>query len=347
MSGWIARLQALATAGTPHVLVTLAGVLGSTPRAAGTHMIVTAGDSFETIGGGHLEFRAIEIARGMLAGEGGPAARHEDFALGPDLDQCCGGRTMFHFERLSADAAPWRDGLAALMADGGEGVLVTDTGAPDAKRMLVTAFAVIGGIGRGSRQRAALHKARAMLRDRAPAAEREADGVLFEPVAPEGFDIVLFGAGHVGRAVVRVLAGLPCRIHWIDSRADQFPAAPPENATVTVTDAPERAADAAPGGAWYLVMTHSHALDLRLVECIFRRGDFSYLGLIGSATKRARFEKRLVEHGIAPHALARLTCPIGIAGVDGKHPGEIAVAVAAEILALRHAGASRSLARSA
>ena len=97
-------------------------------------------------------------------------------------------------------------------------------------------------------------------------------------------------------------------------------------------------ASAAPAGAWHIVMTYSHALDLAICHAVLRRGDFGHLGLIGSATKRARFMKRLTELGIAPAALARLNCPIGLPGIDGKEPGMIAVAVAAQLVQLATAG---------
>src|SRR5690606_1303620 len=112
--------------------------------------------------------------------------------------------------------------------------------------------------------------------------------LLFEPIRPEGFHVVLFGAGHVGKALVRVLGEVPCRITWVDGRADAFPRELPPNVSVECTEMPQYAVERAPAGAAFLVMTHSHALDLTLCERILRRGDFSYCGLIGSATKRAK-----------------------------------------------------------
>jgi len=156
---------------------------------------------------------------------------------------------------------------------------------------------------------------------------------------------VLFGAGHVGQALVRVLAYMPCTVSWADERDAQFPDNVPANVRVEPTDVPQAIVDEAPAGAFYLVMTHSHALDEQLCRHILRRGDFAYLGLIGSRTKRVKFERRLARRGVAPEALARMTCPIGVAGIHDKAPESIAIAVAAQLLQTReliahvHAGA--------
>lgn len=155
------------------------------------------------------------------------------------------------------------------------------------------------------------------------------------PAAPSRFRLHLFGAGHVGRAIVQVLAGVPCRIVWIDERESEFPAepAPPNVDCVCVEPVEAEVAQGRPGDA-YLVLTHSHALDLAITEAILKRGDFGWFGLIGSATKRARFEHRLRERGIEEATLARMACPIGLAGVAGKQPGVIAVSVAAQLLGI-------------
>ncbi|WP_119157107.1 xanthine dehydrogenase accessory protein XdhC [Caldimonas tepidiphila] len=149
------------------------------------------------------------------------------------------------------------------------------------------------------------------------------------------FHLQLHGAGHVGRAIARLLATLPCRVQWIDEREEEFPsdwAEWPAHIERVCVDAVEAEVDAAPPGGFFLVMTHSHDLDLRLVEAVLRRGDFSYCGLIGSKTKRARFLHRLEERGVAPDAIARLTCPIGVPGITGKAPEVLAVAVVAQLL---------------
>jgi xanthine dehydrogenase accessory factor len=160
--------------------------------------------------------------------------------------------------------------------------------------------------------------------------------------APPLFTLHLHGAGHVGRAIARLLATLPCRVAWIDERDDAFP--PPgalggqaphiERRTV---EAPEAEVALAAPGDFHLVLTHSHAHDLRIALAIARRADFGFFGLIGSKTKRAKFEARLEERGVPREVLARLVCPIGIEGIGGKAPEVIAVAVVAQLL--RAAGA--------
>jgi xanthine dehydrogenase accessory factor len=161
------------------------------------------------------------------------------------------------------------------------------------------------------------------------------------PAAPPRLCLQLYGAGHVGRAIARLLAGIDIAVDWIDERESEFPPerAPgqpwPQRIRRIAVDAVEAEVDHAPAGAAYLVLTHSHDLDMRITETILRRGDFRYLGLIGSATKRARFMHRFEQRGIAPDLLARMTCPIGLPGIEGKQPEVIAVAVAAQLLQLR------------
>jgi xanthine dehydrogenase accessory factor len=152
--------------------------------------------------------------------------------------------------------------------------------------------------------------------------------------APPRFHLQLYGAGHVGRAIVRLLAGIHCRVDWIDERESEFAPArdePPHIQRLCVEPV-EAEVPNAPPGAFYLILTHSHDLDLRITEAVLRRGDFGFCGLIGSKTKRARFEHRLHERGIAPDALARLACPIGVPGIAGKEPEVLAVAVVAQLL---------------
>ena len=153
--------------------------------------------------------------------------------------------------------------------------------------------------------------------------------------------LLLFGAGHVGRALAHVLVDLPFDVTWIDERDDAFPQEAGANVRKVTTDTPEAEIAAAGPGACFLVMTHSHALDETLCDAILRRGDFMYCGVIGSATKRARFERRLRDRGVAGDAIARMRCPIGMPAIKGKEPAIIAVAVAAELLMIRNQGDAR------
>jgi xanthine dehydrogenase accessory factor len=247
--------------GTSAAVVEVIATRGSVPRGAGTRMLVSTGEVLGTIGGGHLEWKAIEGARALLAGGAhGPVESH--YPLGPALGQCCGGDVTLRTTRLDA----------AHLADW--------------------------------------------------------------PATASRFMLQLYGAGHVGRAIVKLLADLPCRVQWIDERDDEFPrglALPPHVERVCV-ESVEAEVRVAPPGAFYLVLTHSHDLDLRISEAILRRGDFGFFGLIGSKTKRARFVHRFEARGIDRAAIDRMTCPIGLPGIEGKEPAVLAVAAVAQLL---------------
>jgi xanthine dehydrogenase accessory factor len=147
--------------------------------------------------------------------------------------------------------------------------------------------------------------------------------------------IVLFGAGHVGHALVTLLGALPCVVQWVDERDELFPDEVPANVQIEATDTPAAIVDEAPAGAYFIVMTHNHALDFELTERIMRRRDFAWFGLIGSKTKRVKFERRLMERGVDEERLGEMTCPIGVTGIVDKAPSSIAVAVAAQLMQIR------------
>lgn len=154
--------------------------------------------------------------------------------------------------------------------------------------------------------------------------------------------IALFGGGHVGRAIVNVLATLPLRITWIDSRDEIFPSDLPRNVVSEHSDPVQSAATSLAPGSCVLIMSFSHAEDLEIVQqCLYRnrasasrgeQSDLSFIGLIGSKTKWATFKNRLHERGFTDAELAQVTSPIGITGISGKEPEVIAVAVAAQLL---------------
>ena len=149
------------------------------------------------------------------------------------------------------------------------------------------------------------------------------------------FHVVLFGAGHVGKEVARILERLPCRLTWVDPRPDIFPSVVAQNIRVVIEEESAWMVDEAPPGAFYLVMTHSHALDLEIVERVLRRDDYAFLGLIGSQTKAAKFRARLRQKGMSEEKLKSLVSPIGLFK-GGKHPAEVAVSALAQILEARH-----------
>jgi xanthine dehydrogenase accessory factor len=222
------------------VVVEVIQALGSAPREAGTRMLVSAHESIGTIGGGHLELKAIAHAREMLrTGELTPHTEH--FPLGPALGQCCGGAVTLAYAALDATALErW-------------------------------------------------------------------------PVAPPLFHLQLYGAGHVGRAIATLLATLDVSVDWLDEREEEFPPTTtlgtpwPERIRQVCVDAVEAEVALAPPGAFYLVLTHRHDLDLRIAEAILRRDDSGFFGLIGSRTKRQRFIHSFERLGMADTAIALMT----------------------------------------
>jgi xanthine dehydrogenase accessory factor len=223
-------------------------------------------------------------------------------------------------------------------------------------RMLVAADTVLGSIGGGHLELQAIADARRLLAEGGSAARQHValgpalgqccGGALdlqFTPLAAAlpaqwpgmapRFALQLYGAGHVGRAIVRLLADLPCKVWWIDERAAEFPPGPlPPHIQQVCVDPVEAEVAAAPPACCYLVLTHSHQLDLALTQAILRRGDFAWFGLIGSATKRARFEHRLLERGFSRELVSRVVCPIGLPGIRGKEPSTIALSVVAQLM---------------
>jgi xanthine dehydrogenase accessory factor len=251
---WINALADLQQQGEPCVLVTIIEERGSTPRNAGSKMVVSRERLYDTIGGGHLEYKAQAIARDMLENRV-RETRLERFSLGASLGQCCGGATV----------------------------------------------------------------------------------LLFEPMGQPQAHIAVFGAGHVGRALVPLLASLPCKVRWIDSRDNEFPEQIPAGVEKVVNDEVVDEVENMPAGSYFIVMTHNHQLDLELTAAILERNDFTYYGLIGSNSKRAKFENRLRDRGFQPEIVQRMRCPMGISEVKGKLPVEIAVSIAGEVIATYNA----------
>lgn len=162
--------------------------------------------------------------------------------------------------------------------------------------------------------------------------------LFFECFPGHDFQIMLFGAGHVGTALVDIFKQLPCRLHWIDSRENQHTGTSslPEHVTVVISDAPEEEVAAMPAGGYYIIATHNHQMDLSVLKTVLKRRDARYVGMIGSATKWKRFISRLRHMGYDETFYRHVRCPIGLPDVGGKHPMEVAISVAAEVLAVRH-----------
>ena len=292
-------------------LVSLVKTEGSSPREAGARMVVRPSGSFHgTIGGGELEWRALAQARAALHSGRGAALRRV-VALGPELAQCCGGRVEWRIETFDARDV---EALAPFIAAERAG-----------------AFAVVAQTAADGRIERSIAVDDARF-------EQTGDGSWRESFGAEANPLYLFGAGHVGRALALALAPLPFAVRWIDSRAEAFPERAPLNALLINAREPQRELIGAPDGAFVVVMTHSHPLDLAIVAEALRQDRFAYVGLIGSATKRARFVSQLRAAGLPEAAIAKLVCPIGVPGIEGKEPPVIAASVAAQLLLVRGGG---------
>lgn len=323
MNEWIEELSDLTAAGEPVVLVTVAGVRGSAPREPGARMIVTATETIGTIGGGQLEYQCTRIAVGLLEGDETPSLRK--FPLGASMGQCCGGVVDVLFEPVVSGLPEWLRDLRALHGQHQPAVVVAATEA--AMNFVVTADEVFGAEN-GDQPVTIVEQARDVLEQ---GATQLIDGTFFDAIVSSDFNIAVFGAGHVGTAVVNALSGLDCNIRWIDSRRDVFRSAPRNVRTIEAAE-PALEVAALPPGSCYLVMTHSHPLDFDVCDRVLRRRDAAYCGLIGSTSKRRRFEKRFRQQGLSQAEIDKLVCPIGVDGISGKKPAEIAIAAAAEVL---------------
>ncbi len=281
------------------VRVVVAEVLGSAPREVGAAMLVWPGGQSGTIGGGALELEAS--GRAVAALRGGDWV--ERFALGPGLGQCCGGAVTLLAEVYDADRVAGLEGGAIVRRVTGSEDMPLD-------------------------MRNQMNRARNSGQPIQPQLE---DGWMLEPVSAPARQVWIFGAGHVGRAMVAVLAPLPqLEITWIDTAADRFPSDIPARVTQLIAKNPADLVRYAPTTAEHLVFTYSHALDLEICHQLLVHG-FASAGVIGSATKWARFRARLAKLGHSPTQISRIACPIGQPGL-GKHPQAIAVGVAAAVL---------------
>jgi xanthine dehydrogenase accessory factor len=242
--------------GGPIVEVRIAEVRGSSPREAGAFMLVADGALWGTVGGGQLEYLAIDEARALV--RSGAEHREMNVPLGPEIGQCCGGHVRLELGVL--DGA----GKAALLVE-------------------------------------------------------EAARVAALP------EVLIFGAGHVGRALAYAFAPLPLRVRLIDSRAEEL-ARTMANVQQVCTPLPEAELRAAGAGAAYIVATHEHSLDFLLTAEALARNDAAYVGMIGSKTKRAKFASW--NGGDTP----QLVCPMAAAHKGDRRPEVIAAFVVAEVL---------------
>ncbi|MEJ2128599.1 MAG: xanthine dehydrogenase accessory protein XdhC [Woeseiaceae bacterium] len=324
MNEWIDELSDLTAAGERAVLVTVAGIRGSAPREVGAKMIVTEEATIGTIGGGQLEYQCTRIAVEMLGDDETPSLRK--FPLGSSMGQCCGGVVDILFEPIATQLPSWLRDLRTLHGQREPAAIVTHLRGETGK-CIATATDVFGDTDNVSAE--IIRQAREGLE--AGRTAHRIDDWFFEDIVGTDLNIAVFGAGHVGSAVVQSLSALDCNVRWIDSRRSIFRGTPANVRAIESAD-PALEVAAMPARSCYFVMTHSHAIDFEITDRILRRGDFVYCGLIGSMSKRRRFEKRFRAQGMQERDLERLVCPIGVDGITGKKPAEIAVAATAEVL---------------
>ena len=252
---WFDALHQCQHQGKSYVLVTLLATAGSTPRNGGTKMLVCDDNTFDTIGGGHLEFEVIKQARSLLLGNT-TTQKVEHYPLSSKLGQCCGGAT----------------------------------------------------------------------------------NVLFEVFTQHTQHIAIYGAGHVSRALVPILAQLPLQISWIDNRQDMLDdidqQTQPNNVKLVASENPADTINDLPSGSWVMIMTHSHQVDFDIVEAALCREDISFVGMIGSDTKARRFRTRLTHREFQQQDIQRLISPAGVLDIPGKRPVEVAVSMAAQLIQL-------------
>ena len=225
-------------------------------------MVITGESTFDTIGGGHLEFVVTNKAREMVS-ENKSVQEIQHFPLGASLGQCCGGSAT----------------------------------------------------------------------------------VLMETFAGCDFHIGVFGAGHVAKALINILSGLPCKVTWVDQREAEFPELIPANVTKVVSDQPIYELERLPTGADALILTHNHQLDYELCLSAIKHGNLRHVGLIGSLTKAERFVKRMQHRGVDQTDIDRITCPVGLSEVPGKLPMEVAVSIAGELIAIENQGKETAVRR--
>ncbi len=301
---WVHAAFDIASRQSRCILIFIANDEGSTPREKGVWALVGEDDCHGTLGGGEVERMAIADARDLLANRKTWQRFTEQFKLGPDLGQCCGGVMTMLFEPVDASSIDW---LREAKEQIGGGYILIPSSEPAALPRVVTGPVpdnLYGSVG--------LH-IQALDDDR--------------PL------IVLYGGGHVGRAIAAMAAQLPVRLDVVDERLEALTEIPRAGNVKTIhRESPPSHAKTLDNADAVLIMTHNHGLDYRLCQMLLGKPEISYLGLIGSATKAARFRSGLSKEGFKPDVVDHLTCPIGAAGPSGKEPGIIAIAALNEII---------------
>ncbi len=303
------ELAAMIEAEGVAAMVTVAELSGSGPREVGARMLVARdGEISGTIGGGRLEWQALaDVQRMMTELQKAPVRKY--YALGPELGQCCGGAVTLFFEVFDGDDLDF--------------VCQASRHETEAADFTVEIKPLIDGA-----ERSVFSSTQPLDNP----FEHLPDGRVRVRFANQMTPVWLFGAGHVGHALVSALAALPFQVTWLDSRADQFQDIHDQRVTCITTQDPVSNLDHCPAGAFVVIMTHSHELDLELCEKALRQNRYGYVGVIGSKTKAARFRLRLKNADLEEDAVARLVSPLGVATIKGKEPAIVATSIVCQLL---------------
>jgi xanthine dehydrogenase accessory factor len=349
LSDWKSVLAELDRLASPSILVSVATVRGSTPREPGTRMLVSKTECIGTIGGGNLEFKAIKIARQSLDAPNGVGLQR--FPLGASLGQCCGGLVNLLFEPM-VPQSEWISNAVNEYNSELSWVRAVPTGLNVTSSDYLLLSKTRQDSGLVNEEQTQVEAIAMRLLDSAEQSSLAVAGPserlwYFEKQQSKQSTLHIFGAGHVGQAIVKVMEDQDISIKLIDSRDEWLDGEWPVNVETILTDSAEAEIDQASENSLFLVMTHDHGLDQKLTEQILKRGDFMWFGLIGSLTKRKAFEKRLTRKGFTGLQLDSMTCPIGVDGISSKRPAAIAISVAAELLQiLDHKYKAQSTSRS-
>lgn len=333
MNEWLISLGDWLAQGSDCVLITVLGVIGSTPREIGASMVVRLDtdqscQSVGTIGGGHLEWQSLQIAQTLLR-QSKQAITIERFNLGARLGQCCGGRVWVVFETINAMKAEcWRY-LVNCSQQGQILYRYLSSQATQSQWQCEQPFC------------AQFTQTQLITTTGSVAKLTEnTDWQFYQVIDSTRFHVYLFGAGHIAQYLVRLLLPLSVRVHWVETRNYQTMIGGIDfhhpKLDYQETDIPEQIIDTALPNSAFIIMTHDHGLDFQLCQVLLKRqakqADIQYFGMIGSHTKRQNFERRLLARGVSPQLLDTLVCPMGIKGINSKEPIVIAIAIVAELL---------------
>lgn len=309
---WLAQVIAQLADASAVAVLTILSAKGSTPREAGAFMLVTNQSQSGSIGGGALEFEATKWAKERVAehlsdevaeirGKTGFSRHSRDFALGPDLGQCCGGHVTLLCEIYDQTSHCDLTALSHLAPV----QLLHDLASQD---LPVPYDGTKAGFYYNAKtaQLVTTHDRRKQK-------------------------LYLYGAGHVGRALIDVTSGLDLERVWVDTSQSRFPEIVPDDVTIVPASDMAVIAHHAPPSTIHIVMSYAHQIDEAICYALLAKGDFAKLGLIGSKTKKARFASRFRTAGIDERQIDRLICPIGLHTITGKSPAHVALSIAGQL----------------